>query len=625
MNVWMKTQSKNLVKEKDKQLYSIIERKITKEKHKRKEPTSQDRTIKKCKSLLNEGADFIVLIKLEELFREREEYHSYYIQCFLPVLIKEVLRELDSFIKRKEVEGVIFNILGEVINRNFCNNYRDSYHYNGIGNSSDDKIQITNWNSNISSYLLETVKQSDNIKIERRGCTKERKNVLYVSIKKGIEKNSNNILHYDVLLLQEWQRMIEYLNLSVGKEKICKTELSEVILNSKKWQLSMRKLLVDKIINKGSSFEEFSLKIRKIFKIPFVKWSDSTIKFAIALFKLRFISISDFFLPREELRNLDREYERCYLKFLERLSKSIKEPELKQEIKTQIKKILSYTINTPDVNGNYLLHSAINNYDKRFFLKLLQMGADINFKGVNGDNALHRIALLKREHKIIYLKLILDLKEEGMISLKALRRAINTKNNDNRYPAQVALIRQVEKIPSKLKDFSKWIRPRPMKRYYTAEFCAMLLQNGSENKSDHITIERYDNKKYYHTKERIHDLTGICPTWKVNETLNKKFSKNKKRSNSIDFPVVRWVFGGLVFAAVFSAFAGNMSIASTLSIVIAICAVCYPIYIKLEKFFRNVDLGEKSFHLKCIENFSKNRVDSILVQSLKDCEKLEVN
>ncbi|MGL9688636.1 MAG: hypothetical protein ACR5K6_02605 [Wolbachia sp.] len=231
---------------------------------------------------------------------------------------------------------------------------------------------------------------------------------------------------------------------------------------------------------------------------------------------------------------------------MEKLAESIKKLELKSksEIEAKIKEIIPYTVNTPDSSGNYLLHSAISNYDKELFKELLQKGANVSLKDANGNNALHRIALLKKEHKITYLKSILDLKEEGTVPSKILREAVNAKNNDNRYPAQVALVRQIEKIPSKLKDFSKLVRPRPTKHYYTAEFCAMLLQNGAENKSDHITIEKYDNKKYYHTKERTQGLTGVSPNWEVDEALNQRFSKNKKRGNNIDLPV-RWGYLGV--------------------------------------------------------------------------------
>ncbi|MEY2393355.1 hypothetical protein [Wolbachia endosymbiont of Tettigetta isshikii] len=595
-------------KEKDEQLSGAIERKVTKEKHKRERPIGRDGTIKECKRLLKEGASPTVLTKLEKSLRGQEKYHRYYVQCFLPVLKRKISKKLDP-IKREEIEKVISNIIGESVNHNHYSR-RDSQD-SGIGSDSDDRRQTDNMN--VNDRLLEAAKRGNKTKIKRR-------------VQEGAHINTkdskgNNALHY-VIALPQGQQRIACLNLIlslVKRGKIPKDELIEAI-NPEKGQTLIQKLLFNKITKGEHSSESVSGKVRKFLKMQFTKYDDNTIEAAIKLFELG-ANIGDLQLSKEELQNLDREHERYYLKFIEKLAESIKKPELKQEIKTQIKKIIAYTINTPDSNGNYLLHSTINNYDKELFKELLQKRVDVSLKDANGDNALHRIALLKKEHKITYLKSILDLKEEGTILSKTLREAINTKNNDNRYPAQVALVRQIEKIPSKLKDFSKWVRPRPTKHYYTAEFCAMLLQNGAENKSDHITIERYDNKKYYHTKERIQELTGVSPNREVDEALNQKFSKNRKRGNNIDLPV-RWILGGLIFATVFSALAGNMVVAAALSVTIAVCAICYPAYLKLEKFLndRNSKTQKSSDQPKHTESSPSPKVDNVLIQVLKDCQ-----
>ncbi|MDG7053083.1 MAG: hypothetical protein LKM45_04335 [Wolbachia endosymbiont of Alcedoecus sp.] len=593
---------------KNEQLYGAIERKVTKEKHKRERPRGRDGTVKECKKLFKEGTSPEVLTELEKSLRGQKEYHRYYVQCFLPVLKRKISKELDPLEKEK-IEQVIFEVTRKSSNQNHYSR-RDSQD-SGIGSDNDDERRTDN--RNVNDRFLEAAKRGNKTKIKKR--VQEGADI---SAKDG---KGNNALHCIAALPRGKQR-VACLNLIlslVKKKEISKDKLSDAI-NPEKGQTPIQKLLFNKITKEEHSSESVSGKIGKFLKRPFTEYDDNTIEAAIKLFELG-ANIDDLQLSKEELQNLDREHERYYLKFLEKLAKSIEKPKLKQETETQIEEIIAHTINTSDSNGNYLLHSAINNYDKALFKELLQKRADINLKDANGDNALHRIALLKKEHKITYLKSILDLKEEGTVPSKTLREAVNAKNNDNRYPAQVALVRQIEKIPSKLKDFSKWVRPRPTKHYYTAEFCAMLLQNGAENKSDHITIERYDNKKYYHTKERIQELTGVSPNREVDEALNQKFSKNKKCGNNIDLPV-KWILGGLIFATVFSALAGNMVVAAALSVTIAVCAMCYPAYLKLEKFLndRNSETQKLSDQSKHTESPPSPKVDNVLIQVLKDCQ-----
>ncbi|MGL9681666.1 MAG: hypothetical protein ACR5K2_01485 [Wolbachia sp.] len=57
-------------------------------------------------------------------------------------------------------------------------------------------------------------------------------------------------------------------------------------------------------------------------------------------------------------------------------------------------------MNTTDNNGNYLLHSAINNDDKELFKELLQKEANVSIKDANGDNAYTVLLYFKRSTKL---------------------------------------------------------------------------------------------------------------------------------------------------------------------------------------------------------------------------------
>ncbi|UPA54680.1 ankyrin repeat domain-containing protein [Wolbachia pipientis] len=548
---------------KDEQLYGIIERKVKKEEHKREKPRGQDGTLKKCKRLFKEGASPEVLTKLEESLRGQEKYYRYYVQCFLPVLDEVIERSKKTPNETKEqVKQAISEITYNskycfTHNQNDRRNSEDSEAESGYGSDIEDdhKVEISNEITNSNALLLKAIKNGNNRKFKKylKDCT----DISSIKDEKG-----NNILHLIASLKKKQKcKFLGTLIKTVTKEDLAQLINSE---NQDAFQVAL--------INKITKEKHESHTIQN---------NDNTLKFLTKLLE-HGASSDNLGLSTEELQELSEKQKIYYLNFLEKLVKLVKksklEPEIKTNIEIKIKEIIPRTINTPDSN---LLHSAIKDNDKELFGELLQKGADISLEGTKENNALHHIALLKGEYKIKYLKLILDFEKKGIISSEKLHKAINAKNEDDKYPAQIALIRQTEKIPSKLKDFSRRVRSRPTKHYYTAKFCAELLQNCAENKSDHITIPKEHRKqKYYQTIKRIKDITGVSPDQETQEELEERFSKKNAHKN-INLPV-GWILGGLIFATVFCALAGNMIAAAALSVTIAVCAMCYPVYLKLE-------------------------------------------
>ncbi|MBA8752845.1 ankyrin repeat domain-containing protein [Wolbachia endosymbiont of Drosophila innubila] len=570
---------------KDEQLYGIIERKVKKEEHKREKPRGQDGTLKKCKRLFEKDASPEVLTKLEESLREQEKYYRYYVQCFLPVLDKAIERSKKISNETKErVKQAISEI---TYNSKYCNqnDRRDSgiesdyssdagddYEKHSISNpntaNEDQEVEKSNEITNSNALLLKAIKNGNNRKFEKylKDCT----DISSIKNEKG-----NNILHLIVSLEKKQKR--KFLGILI--KTVTKKDLAQLINSENQTPLQVA------LINKITKEKHESHTIQD---------NDNILKFLTKLLE-HGASHDQLELPEESLKKLSKGQNEYYCKFLKKLAKKA---ELKQEIKikteAKVKEIVAHTVNTPNSNSDYPLHLAIKNNDKELFKELLQEGANISLEGANKNNALHHIALLKGEYKIKYLKLILDFEKKGVISSEKLHKAINAQNKDDKYPAQVALIRQTEKIPSKLKDFSRWVRSRPTKHYYTAEFCAELLQNGAENKSDHITIPKEHRKqKYYQTTKRIKDITGVSPDPETQEELEEHFSKKNARKN-ISLPV-KWILGGLIFATVFSALAGNMIAAAALSVTIAVCAMCYPIYLKLENAL-NARASDQSEH-----------------------------
>ncbi|XCA33366.1 MAG: ankyrin repeat domain-containing protein [Wolbachia endosymbiont of Polyergus mexicanus] len=551
---------------KDEQLYGTIERKVKKEEHKREKPRSRDGALKKCERLFEEGASSEVLTKLEESLREQEKYYRYYVQCFLPVLDKAIERSKKISNETKErVKQVISEITDNskycsnsiTHNQNDRRNSEDSEAESGYGSDVEDdhKVEISNEITNNNALLLKAIKNGNNRKFKKylKDCT----DISSIKDEKG-----GNILHLIASL--EKEQKLKFLNILI-KTATEKNLVQLVDSENQEGKTPFQVALIDKITKEKHESHT-------------IRSNDNTLKFLAKLLEYG----AKLSLPTEDLEKLSQEQNEYCRKFLEKLAEKA---ELKQEIKinieAEVKEIVAHTVNTPNSNSHCPLHLAINNYDTELFKELLQEGADISLEGTKENNALHHIALLKGEYKIKYLKLILDFEKKGIISSEKLHKAINAKNEDDKYPAQIALIRQTEKIPSKLKDFSRRVRSRPTKHYYTAKFCAELLQNCAENKSDHITIPKEHRKqKYYQTIKRIKDITGVSPDQETQEELEERFSKKNAHKN-INLPV-GWILGGLIFATVFCALAGNMIAAAALSVTIAVCAMCYPVYLKLE-------------------------------------------
>ncbi|MBC6686271.1 ankyrin repeat domain-containing protein [Wolbachia pipientis] len=590
---------------KDEQLYCIIEKKVKKEEHKREKPRSRDGALKKCERLFEEGASSEVLTKLEESLREQEKYYRYYVQCFLPVLDKAIERSKKISNETKErVKQVISEITDNskycsnsiTHNQNDRRNSEDSEAESGYGSDveGDHKVEISNEITNNNALLLKAIKNGNNRKFKKylKDCT----DISSIKDEKG-----NNILH--IIASLEKKQKCKFLGTLI--KTVTKEDLAQLINSENQDALQMA--LIDKITKEKHESHT-------------IRSNDNTLKFLTKLLE-HGASSDNLGLSTKKLQNLKEEQKTYYRNFLEKLAEQGKKSKLKPEIKinteAKIKEIIPRTINIPDSNDNYQLHLAIKDNDKERFEELLQKGADISLEGANKNNALHHIALLKGEYKIKYLKLILDFEKKGVISSEELHKAINAQNKDDKYPAQVALIRQTEKIPSKLKNFSRWARSRPTKHYYTAEFCAELLQNGAENKSDHITIPKEHRKqKYYQTTKRIKDITGVSPGTETQEELEEHFSKKNARKN-ISLPV-KWILGGLIFATVFSALAGNMIAAAALSVTIAVCAMCYPVYLKLENAF-NARAQKPSDQSEHTENPATKMSAISIMNSLKNC------
>ncbi|MDG7055961.1 MAG: hypothetical protein LKM44_00480 [Wolbachia endosymbiont of Meromenopon meropis] len=218
---------------KSKQLSVAIEKKIAKKKHKYKRPRIRDGSIKKCKELLKEGASTEVLIELEKLFKEQEEYYRYYIHCFLPILKKKISKER-TLIEREKIEKIISNVIEKSVNQNFCSrkNNQDS---NRIQSDFNDQSQANN-RKNLNYHLLEAAKLGNKQKIKKR-----LKEGADISAK---DDKGNNALHY-IIALSQSRRVISCLNLVlelVKKKKISKDKFNEAI-NSNKIQTPLHQLL----------------------------------------------------------------------------------------------------------------------------------------------------------------------------------------------------------------------------------------------------------------------------------------------------------------------------------------------------------------------------------------------
>ncbi|NUY39174.1 hypothetical protein GO684_00185 [Wolbachia endosymbiont of Litomosoides brasiliensis] len=433
---------------KDEQLYGAVERKVKKEGHKRKKVRGRDVIIEKCTRLFKEGASPEVLTILEESLGKQEKYYRYYVQYFLLVLSRKISKEL-NYIKKEKIGQVISEI---TCNSKYCfnsitRNQNDHRNSEGSGSDSDRGHQINNKgpenverildvfaDENTDNHLLKAAKLGNKKQIEKlvqKGAD--------ISTKDG---DDNNTLHYVIALSQGKQR-VACLNLIlslVKKGRISQDKLSKAI-NPREGRTPLQKLLFSKITKGRHSSENIPKKIGKFLKRPFTQYDDHTIESAISLFKLG-ANVNDLQLSKEELQNLDKEHRKYHFKLLEKLAESVRQSTLEQRINIEdrIKDVTACIINIPDANGNHLLHSTIDDCDKELFKKLLQKGADINLKDENGNNILHLIALLKKEQKRKSLNILME-----VISKEDLARLIDSKNQGEKTPLQVALIDKITK------------------------------------------------------------------------------------------------------------------------------------------------------------------------------------
>lgn len=137
----IKEKTRNSSASKTKELYEIIHKKVTKKRHNHGNLKKGDRTIAKCIELFNKGADPNILIKLEKLLREQEEYqkyYNYYTEKFLPALEKEVMEseglmkpsvlnnEEKSSQRSPTIKGKILGIISGITNKSSDKNHSSS-------------------------------------------------------------------------------------------------------------------------------------------------------------------------------------------------------------------------------------------------------------------------------------------------------------------------------------------------------------------------------------------------------------------------------------------------------------------------------------------------------------------
>lgn len=120
-------------------LYDTIYKKVTKKTHSNQSPKKDgDGTIKKCIELFKKGADPNILIQLEKLLREQEEYYKYYIDNFLPALKTKVIESEElmkpSVLNNEEKSsqgsptrrGKILGIISRITNKSSDKNHSSS-------------------------------------------------------------------------------------------------------------------------------------------------------------------------------------------------------------------------------------------------------------------------------------------------------------------------------------------------------------------------------------------------------------------------------------------------------------------------------------------------------------------
>ncbi|WP_353277312.1 ankyrin repeat domain-containing protein [Wolbachia endosymbiont (group A) of Agelastica alni] len=366
--------------------------------------------------------------------------------------------------------------------------------------NEDQEVENGIMNSNVqyTDKIFKVIKNGSQREFEEylENCT---------DISSAKDEKENNILHLIVTQLEKKQKF-DFLNTVLGvskkegKEQL-KAQLKKAV-NDKNGngQTPLQALLLSKVTKEKHSFETTPRKILTPLK-KLIPHYDNTIVSAIQLLKLG-ANIDDLQLSEEELQGLGEKQKTYYLNFLEELAEQGKKSKLESETKTntetKTKETIEYTINTPDSNDNYQLHLAIKNNDKKLFEELLQKGADISLKDTKSNNALHHIALLKKEQKVAYLELILNLVEKGVISQNKLREAIDATNQKENTPLQVALKTKARKGGTKYLKKGKIFDPT-VSYSNTTKFCAMLLEMGADPRSLELEGEEFDTRKYYLT------------------------------------------------------------------------------------------------------------------------------
>ncbi|MDG7056827.1 MAG: ankyrin repeat domain-containing protein [Wolbachia endosymbiont of Penenirmus auritus] len=335
------------------------------------------------------------------------------------------------------------------------------------------KTEVTNKANNSVHTALKAVKKG------KRKFEKWQKKSS-VDIRNIRDEEGSNILH----LIARLKKKQKCRSLNFLIERISEEDLAKLVdSKNRDGKTPLQVALIDKI-TKGKHGSRA------------IQDNDNTLKFLVTLLE-HGAKPDQLSLSAEDLGKLSKKQNEYYRKFLEKLAESIKKPELKSEseIETKIKEIIPYTINTPDNSSNYLLHLAINDYNKKRFKELLEKGADISLKDANGNNALHLIVTeLKKEERLKFLNILLKVGQEGQFIKAVNNKNGNGKNSDGQTPLHQLLQRIEEK--SKKSSLGKKIQNivkkdfKDTSRYKTLE---LLLQNGAD-----ITVQDKEGNNALH-------------------------------------------------------------------------------------------------------------------------------
>ena len=309
-------------------------------------------------------------------------------------------------------------------------------------------------------------------------------------------------------------------------------------------------------------------------------------------------------LPEKVLNTLPETKKEYYHKFLNELgSELIKfQPEKKDVIIRVIECI------------EHPLHSAIKKSDIDGFKKRLQDGYDITYQDEEGNNAIHRIALLKREQKVTCFNLILRLVEKGKISKEKLIETVNATNGEGKTPLKLVLEKKATKEPYHHLSQSKKIACDLTNHYdSTSKFCVLLLENGAHYNQLCLNDEELHTEKYYLVLRNLKKHLQISPEARekaneiklelkgkyhvetisehVQHTAKKTASFMKKTSQTTGkalFSVVKHIdpvkrtrkllattiTSAVVAMTVFAFFQGQITIGAALPIIATTVAIC---------------------------------------------------